>query len=165
MAIFKKNKDNEERGIQRRERGSSSPIERFRNRMNDLFEDFFEDWDLPLESDSLQSASYTPRLDITEDDNNIYVNAELPGVKEKDIDVELKDNMLTISGEKKEETEEKEKKYHRVERSYGYFQRSVNLSSKVDEDKIKASYKDGILSITLPKVEGEESKSKKIQIQ
>lgn len=95
-----------------------------------------------------------PRVDVVEDDGSITVKAELPGIEKKDIDIALEDDVLTIRGEKKQETEETGKHYHRVERSYGTFYRSLRLPAEVEREKIEAACKDGILSITLPKKEG-----------
>lgn len=162
MSIFNRKKQNE---IAKRNDERSS-LETFNKKMNNLFEDFFGDWDISLRNGSefLRSEGFSPQIDLTEDDKNIYVEADLPGLNEKDIDVELKDNILTISGEKKEENEVKEKKYHKMERSYGYFKRSVSLDSEIDEEKIKANFKNGVLKIELPKDQSKISKSKKIQI-
>jgi HSP20 family protein len=97
-------------------------------------------------------GAFNPRVDVTETDKEIKVAAELPGLDEKDIEVLLSGNLLTISGEKKAEQEEKRENYYRMERSYGSFQRSVQLPAEVDEDKIEATFKKGVLTISLPKV-------------
>jgi len=94
---------------------------------------------------------FFPRLNISENDQAIEVTAEMPGLDEKDIKITLKDDLLTLCGEKKEEQEEKDKSYHRVERSYGCFERTVRLPMAVEVDKVKATYQKGILSIHLPK--------------
>ncbi len=165
MSIFKKEKENKNNMLERRSSFERPSIDRFYKRMNDLFEDFFGEWDINLPTtESLQSSGFMPQIDVKEDDKKVYVEAELPGLNEKEINVELKDNVLTISGEKKEEKEEKDKKYHRVERSYGYFQRSINLGSKVDEKNVKASFKNGVLAIELPKDVEKITKSVKIDI-
>jgi HSP20 family protein len=163
----KKNKDNKrERALERRRESDFSPLERFQRRMNSLFDDFFSDWGSDIStSDTLASREFTPQIDIREDDKKVYIDAELPGLDKGDIEIEIKNNILTISGEKKHEKEEKDKEYHRVERSYGYFERSVRIDSDVEEDKIKASYKNGVLSIDIPKKEGSESKKRKISIE
>jgi len=105
---------------------------------------------------------WTPSLDVSETKNNIVVKAEAPGIDPKDIDISLTGDVLTIKGEKRQEKEEKDENYHRVERSYGVFARSVRLPLEVQSDKIEASYKNGILKITLPK--SEEAKKKEIKI-
>ena len=92
-----------------------------------------------------------PSINIKEEDNEINVTAELPGVGPGDIDVKVSQGRLTIKGEKKFEDEEKKDNYHRIERSYGCFQRTIALPSDVDESKVTASYKDGVLSLNMPK--------------
>lgn len=106
--------------------------------------------------------SWNPRIDIVENDNGYVVSAELPGVQKNEIDIDIKDNTLTISGEKKFEKKEEKDNYLRVERSYGKFQRSLYLDQNVDREKISAKYKDGILQVTLPKKE--EATPKKIEV-
>ena len=105
---------------------------------------------------------WTPNVNISETKDNIMVTAEIAGRSKEDIKVSLHENVLTISGEKKQEKEEKEPNYHRIERSYGSFTRCFDLPTTVQFDKIKANYKDGILKITLPK--SEEVKPKEIPI-
>ncbi len=105
---------------------------------------------------------WLPAMDVTEDANSITVKADLPGLKKEDISLSLNNNFLTIKGERKEESEKKEKNYHRVERSYGVFERSVDLGVNVDGTKVQANYKDGVLEIIIPKAES--SKPKQIEI-
>jgi HSP20 family protein len=93
------------------------------------------------------------RVDISEDDKNIYIEAELPGMKKEDVKVTIEDGVLMIRGERKQETEEKKKNYHRVERVYGSFSRAFTLGENVDKDSIEAKYENGVLHLTLPKVE------------
>lgn len=107
---------------------------------------------------------WMPRLDVTETEKNVEVKAELPGLERKDIDITLDRDLLVIKGEKKEEKEEKDRYYHRVERSYGTFCRSVRLPASVKDEKINATFKDGILTITLPKVETEVKKVTHIDV-
>ncbi len=109
------------------------------------------------------SGSWVPAVDIYETDDAIVLEAELPGMDEKDIEVRVEDNVLTIKGERKFEKEAKEENYYRMERYYGSFQRSFSLPSNVDVDKIKAEYKKGILKVTMPKKE--ETKPKQIKIE
>lgn len=127
------------------------------NDVDSVFDDFF--------NRSLFQPSETqisPRLNVEENDNTWIISAELPGVDKNDVKVNFQDNVLTISGEKKFEKEDKNKNYHRVERSYGKFSRSLNINSAIVADKIDASYKDGVLNITLPKAE--EAKPKLIDV-
>ena len=107
-------------------------------------------------------AGWTPALDLYEDKDNVYVRAELPGMKKEDIDVSLHNGSLSISGERKTESEFKDVEVYRSERFVGRFQRTVTLPTLVAADRIKAQYKDGILSITLPKAE--EAKPKQINV-
>jgi HSP20 family protein len=107
---------------------------------------------------------WAPVVDIVEDKDSYIVKAEIPGMKKEDIKVTVRDNILTISGERSSETEEKEKTYHRIERSYGRFSRTIALPSTVDASKIKAAYKDGVLQITLPKPESAKPKQIDVEI-
>jgi HSP20 family protein len=93
------------------------------------------------------------RVDISEDEKNIYIEAELPGMKKEDVKVTVEDGVLMIRGERKQETEEKKKNYHRVERVYGSFSRAFTLGENIDKDNIEAKYEDGVLHLTLPKME------------
>jgi len=104
----------------------------------------------------------SPSLDVSETKNEIVVKAEIPGIDPKDIDLSLADGVLTIKGEKKQEKEEKDENFHLAERSYGSFARTVRLPREVKSDKIGATYKNGLLTITLPK--SEETKRKEIKI-
>ena len=109
-----------------------------------------------------EDAEWLPSLDVAETKDEIVVKAEVPGMDPKNIDISLSDGLLTIKGEKKQEREEKEEDYHLVERSYGTFTRSIRLPKEVRRDKISASYKNGVLKVTLPK--SEEAKQKEIKI-
>jgi len=123
------------------------------------FEDFFGRpmWRLPVEERGLM-----PAVDVFEKDDKFVVKAELPGMKEEDIDVSVAGDMLMIKGEKKTESEVKEANYYRCERSYGSFYRSIPLPSTVDADKIEADFEDGILEVSLPK--SAEVKPKKVAV-
>ncbi|MFZ1081900.1 MAG: Hsp20/alpha crystallin family protein [Candidatus Kryptoniota bacterium] len=107
-------------------------------------------------------ASWSPRTDVIENKEAYVIKAELPGVNRSDVKITLNENVLTIKGEKKQEKEENEKNFHRVERSYGSFERSFTLPIGVKSDKIDAAYKDGILTIILPKAE--ETTPKEIEV-
>jgi HSP20 family protein len=124
-------------------------------RWNDEFDNLFAGFFRPMrgiEEDAGQGLA--PRLDVVERDGEFVVQAELPGVKKDDIDVSLEDGVLTITAETKSETEEKEgERVIRQERRYGKYLRSLRLGTEVDEKQVKASYKDGILELTLPKAE------------
>jgi HSP20 family protein len=107
-------------------------------------------------------SGWAPALDIHEDKDNVYVRAELPGMKKEDIDLSLHGGTLSISGERKSEEKSKDAEVYRSERFFGRFQRTVTLPSPVAVDQVKAQYKDGILTVTLPK--SEEAKPKQIEV-
>lgn len=115
-----------------------------------VFDDVFRDTMPTLNTNFNPNAI---RVNIAEDEKNIYIEAELAGLKKEDVKVSIEDNVLTIRGERKQESEEKKKNYHRVERVYGSFSRAFTLGENVDKDNIEAKYEDGVLHLTLPKVE------------
>ena len=137
-------------------------FEKMRREMDRLWDSFFEGG---LRRRTEEAGEWLPSLDLAETKDGIIVKAEVAGMDPKDIDISLSDGMLTIKGEKKQEKEEKEADYHLVERSYGAFTRSVRLPSEVQSDKISASYKNGILKITLPKSEKAKKKEIKIKVE
>jgi len=108
------------------------------------------------------TGDWSPRVDISETDDSFVIKAEVPDVKKDDVKVTVDNGILTVSGERKQEKEEKGKKFHRVERYYGSFARSFTLPDNVDETKVKATFKDGMLTLTLPKTE--EPKPKAIEV-
>jgi HSP20 family protein len=99
----------------------------------------------------LTTGSFIPPVDIYEDEHSISLRLEVPGVKESDLDIRMENNTLTVRGERKFETEEKEENFHRIERRYGSFSRSFTLPNTVDAENVKADYKDGLLTIQLSK--------------
>ena len=107
-------------------------------------------------------TSWSPSADVIENNNYYLIKVELPGVSKNDVKITLRENVLTIKGEKKAEKEEKDHNYHRIERSYGSFERAFSIPSNVKGEKIDASYKDGVLTVTLAKVE--EAKPKEIEV-
>ena len=116
----------------------------------DEIDRFFNGFGLDLnESDSV----WSPTVDISETENQYEVNAEIPGLKKEDIKLSVEDNVLTLSGERKVEKETDKKNYHRIERAYGKFERSFRLPKEVDAENIKANYKNGVLTVQLPKTE------------
>ena len=127
--------------------------------MNRLFGGFFDREAAPR----LLSHDFSPALDIAETKDSILVKMEIPGLDPSDLDISIKDGVLTIKGEKKAEKEEKGKDFHRVERAYGSFCRTIALSSDVDAEKTKATYEKGVLEIDLLKKE--ESKQREIHVQ
>ena len=124
--------------------------------MNRMFDSFWGD--RTGEDDGM----LMPPVDVTEKEDKFAVSVELPGLKKDDIKLSLRNNVLTISGSKKRESESKNDRFHRIERSFGTFCRTINLASSVDASKIDADFKDGILTVNLPKVE--EAKPKEISI-
>lgn len=136
-------------------------------RMNRMFDDFFGDFGgglYPLRALSRSADEFAPRMDVSETDKEITITAEMAGIDEPDVDVTLQDDVLRIHGEKKIERDEKNERFCLTERSCGTFSRSIVLPTEVQQDKIDASFKKGVLTIRLPKVPVEESKAKKIEI-
>src|SRR6266496_2067074 len=112
--------------------------------------------------EAMTVAEWAPLVDITEDDKEYLIKAELPEVKKEDVKVAVENGVLTISGERKSEKEEKNKKYHRIERAYGSFERSFIVPDDADADKVIAEFKDGVLRVHLPK--SEKAKPKQIEV-
>jgi HSP20 family protein len=126
------------------------------DRINRLFRDRFEG------EESLEATGFAPAVDIYEDEHTVTLKVEVPGIDEKDIDVRIENNILTVHGERKIETEEKEENYRRVERLYGSFTRTFTLPNTVDAEKVAADYDKGVLKISLPKKA--EAKPKQIKV-
>lgn len=142
----------------------SEPFEDFRTEIDKLFDSFFGGRFLhPRDADDDMEMA-VPTVDVKEDDTRIMIEAELPGLDEKDVELTLRDHVLTIAGEKKSEKEEKKDNYHIMERRYGSFQRVLRLPDTVDEDKIEAVVEKGVLKVTLPKKPEAVSEQKKIAI-
>ncbi len=129
------------------------------DRMNRLFDDAGRGW---RAEEPAATTSWSPSVDIFETEGEIVVKAELPGMDRKDIALHLENNVLSLRGERRFVKETKEENYHRIERSYGNFSRSFSIPASVDEEKIRADYKDGVLKIILPKKE--QAKPKQIKI-
>jgi HSP20 family protein len=127
-------------------------------RMNRLFEEQYGGG----REESLTAGAFVPPVDIYEDEHSIQLKLEVPGIDEKDLDIRVENNMLTVSGERKFEKEEKEENFHRVERRYGSFTRSFTLPNTVSTDDIKADYDQGVLKIRLNK--RAEAKPKQIKV-
>jgi HSP20 family protein len=134
-------------------------FDRIRKEMDRLWDSFLEGRPVRRVEDDKE---WIPSVDVSETKNDLVVKAELPGMDPKDIDISLNHGILTIKGEKKQEKEEKDENYHFIERSYGSFTRSVRLPREVQSNKIVASFKSGVLRVTLPK--SEEAKKKEIKI-
>jgi HSP20 family protein len=150
--------------IPRRRDNNEAPLRGLFNlqrEMNDLFDSFSLGRSLDRE-DSLFEGAWTPAIDVHDSKDNIVIRADLPGLKKDDIEISIQDGTLVMRGEKKEESERKEKGAVRTERFYGSFHRAVALPVAVDEDKVKANFKNGVLELTLPKKE--EAKPRQIKI-
>jgi len=128
--------------------------------MNRLFEDVFTS--ARGEERDLISSSWAPAVDIYEDENQLVLTAEIPGIEEKDIEIKVEDNTLSIQGERKMEKETKEENYHRIERAYGSFSRSFTLPNYINQENIQAEHAHGLLKITMPKKP--ELKPRKVKI-
>jgi HSP20 family protein len=128
------------------------------DRMNSLFRQSYG----PEGREDLATSSFAPPVDVYEDEHQVTLKIEVPGIDEKDIDVRIENNVLTVHGERKFEKEEKEENFRRVERQYGSFTRTFTLPNTVDAEKVQADYEKGILKIVLPKKA--EAKPKQIKV-
>lgn len=151
--------------------GTWRPFEALRREMDRLFDDFGDDfWSRPfrpmaaLERNLPKKFVASPAVDVTETDKAYEITAELPGMDEKNIEVNVASGGITIKGEKKEETEQKEKDYYVSERRYGSFERYFGLPDDVDADKIEAIFGNGVLKVTLPKTAEAQQPAKKIEV-
>jgi HSP20 family protein len=140
-------------------RGESDPFATMQKEINRMFEDFGRGSLMRL-----SNGDANPRIDVAETDNAVEVTAELPGIDEKDIDVVLRDDILTIKGEKKSEREEKKKDYHLVERSFGSFSRAIRLPFEADAEAVKASFAKGVLKVSIAKPAEVKDKTVKIPV-
>ena len=147
-----------------RSRQAASPFNGLQAAMNDLFENF-ADVSAPAPWTHVHALeSFSPRIDMTEDEKSVKVTAELPGIDEKDVDVSLSNGMLTIKGEKNAEREDKGDNWYRSERSYGAFMRTIPMPCDVDPEKVEAKARKGVLTVTLAKSTDARSKSRHIEI-
>lgn len=147
-----------------------------RSQMNRVFDSFIErplaerpfgEWSpglSPFLGDSTLLGGYFPQMDVSESDKEITISAELPGLEPEDINISVDRSTLSIRGEKRAEKEEKGKRFYRVERTYGSFHRSIPLPSEVDDNKIEAKFKRGVLKVKLPKTQAGQEKRKRIVI-
>lgn len=148
------------------ERGGygGDPFLSLHREMNRLFDDVLRgSFGVPVQSGEQGRGMMMPHMDVSETENEVRICAELPGVSEKDVDVSLSGDVLTIRGEKKLERKDDTENYHFVERSYGTFQRSLRLPYAVDPDQVQASFENGVLTVTLPKGK-EQERSRRIQV-
>jgi len=147
-------------------------LDRLQNEVNRLFEGHNSNADVPAPArqnsgggnggNALMTRAWAPVVDIAETQNEVVLRAELPGLKQDDIDIELTGDTLTLRGERKFENEERKDNFVRVERSYGRFQRSFTLGVPVQNDQVSATYRDGVLEIHLPK--SEQTRPRKVQV-
>jgi len=145
------------------------PLLELRRTYDRLFDDFFNTFRWPMTDGPWASTTDMvgtdwPRVDMAESDNEIQITAELPGVDKDNIDVSVSQDRLTIRGEKNKEKEIQEKGYYRLERSYGSFQRNLSLPCEVESDKVNASFKNGVLTVRLPKSAAAREKTRKIPV-
>ncbi|RJP77741.1 MAG: Hsp20/alpha crystallin family protein [Candidatus Zixiibacteriota bacterium] len=131
-------------------------FETLRRRLDRLFDDFTREGETA-------GPRWMPTIDVSEDKDKFIIHGEFPGMDKKDIHITLQENVLTISGEKKSQREEKDRSYHLSERAHGHFSRVFSLPSQVDPNNVKAEYKNGVLQVEIPK--SPESKAKEIEIQ
>ncbi len=148
-------------------RDADHPFYSLQNQMNSLFDDFFSGFDVAPRSLATGAGGFgvfSPSVDVKESDKDFTIRAELPGVEEKDIEVTVTHDAVTIKGEKKEEKEDKGKNYYYMERSYGSFNRVIPLAVETDANKAQASFKNGVLNITIPKSAQAKAKGTKVPI-
>jgi HSP20 family protein len=147
-------------GLKKRDNTYGSEIDVFRRSISDLFDDFFT-----IKPGSMLETDWVPSIDVHEDTKGIYVKAEIPGMDEKNIDLNIDNNYLTIKGEKTEEWREGNDKRSLVtERRFGSFQRTIRLPEGINTNKVKADFKNGVLTIDIPKNKEEEPKKIKINV-
>ena len=131
----------------------------FQNQMNRIFQDYSRGSD-----ELLTSGTFVPAVDIYEDEHSITLKLEVPGIEEKDLDIKLENNTLTVKGERNFEKEEKEENFHRIERRYGTFYRAFTLPSTVDTEHVQANYQNGILKVELSKKPEAQPKQIKVNV-
>ena len=148
-------------GIKKREDIPGSELDTFRRSISDLFDDFFS-----LKPAGLFDSDWVPAVDVHEDEKGIYVKADIPGMDEKNLEVNIQNNILTIKGEKSEERRESNnRRALMTERRYGSFQRSIRLPEGIKADRVKAEFKNGVLNIDIPCEHAEPAKKIKITVQ
>ncbi|WP_028841220.1 Hsp20/alpha crystallin family protein [Thermodesulfobacterium hveragerdense] len=138
------------------------PLQDLKKEMDRIWQEFFGK---ELSIERWEGISWVPAVDVSETEDKVIVKVDIPGVKPEDMEISLMDNVLVIKGEKKKEEEEKKENFYRIERFYGSFMRSIPLPCEIEEEKIEASYKDGVLKITLPKKPEEKKKVIKINVE
>jgi len=136
------------------------------DQVNRIFDNFFTDWSTPTSPEVWRGRELAPSMEVKESETKYEVAMELPGVSEKDLEIQIEQNVLTVTGEKKSEKEENDeaKGYYCTERNYGKFSRSVSFDKEINEDKVNAQLKDGVLKVTLEKTPTDQRSTKKIRI-
>lgn len=147
-------------------RGDQRPFSVLHREMNRMFDDVFRGFDarFPTFGSPLSFQQGWPRIDVSETDSEVRITAEMPGMEEKDIELLLDGDVLTIRGEKRSEADENGKDRQFSERFYGRFERCLSLNAEIDKDKVDASFKSGVLTITVPKTETPQTSAKRITI-
>ena len=138
------------------------PLQELKREMDRIWQEFFGKTYVP---EKWEGVEWAPAVDVSETDDAVIVKVDVPGVKPEDMEISLSDNVLVIKGEKKREEEEKKENFYRMERYYGSFMRAIQLPCEVQEDKVEARYKDGVLKIVLPKKPEEVKKVIKINVE
>lgn len=160
---------NRGRSVSRRRPEEADPLLALRQEMSRVFDDFFSGVGLPSfagsEPASTVTAILTPRMDVSETDDAVQIAIELPGLDEDDVDVTLDGDVLTIRGEKATEREEDERDYHIIERAEGTFLRTLRLPFEADPEQVQAAFRDGVLTITIPKPKEAQQRSRRIEVQ
>jgi HSP20 family protein len=167
MADNSRTQPSENRSVARRT-DALHPFPAFRRDMERLFEDFFSVFGMPGRGNGQQPAMpgavMAPRMDVSETENEIRITADLPGVSEKDVEIRLIDDVLTISGETRIERDEQKEDFHLVERARGAFARSLRLPFRVDAKDVRANFQDGVLTITIPKPQEARERVQRIEV-
>ncbi len=140
------------------------PFSTLRREMNRLIEEFDQGMDLAPFGQPEALTDWAPRVNVSETENEIQVSAELPGLSDKNVELSLENNMLVIRGEKSDEHEEKNANFTRIERSFGSFQRAIPLGAEIQEDKVEAEFKNGVLHVRLPKNVAAQPPAKRIPV-
>jgi HSP20 family protein len=146
------------------------PMVQIHRDIDQIFDQFFRGWDFPRTGGFGNFPSFTadslfkPKVDLSAAEKEYLLTVEIPGVNEKEVMVDISNNTMTIKGEKRQEKEDKDKNYYRIERSYGAFQRVLSLPEDVDQENIRASFKNGVLSITMPRKALPAGEVKKVEI-
>ena len=132
--------------------------------MSRLFEDSFSSAQTGQGDDFLTTSGFVPPVDVYEDGHNVFIRAEVPGIDPNDLDIKVENNLLTIRGERKFEAKKEDGGWHRVERSYGTFERVFTVPETVNAEAVKADYKNGVLTVTLPKKEVAKPRQIKVEV-